>query len=73
MQHAHQVGVFHRDLKPSNIVLVDGQFTDARIIDFGVAHLMGASQESAVAQSTTIAGTPAYMSPDQIDGRAYDA
>ncbi len=73
LQHAHQVGVFHRDLKPSNILLVDGHFTDARIIDFGVAHLIGASQESAVAQSTTIAGTPAYMSPDQIDGRAYDA
>jgi serine/threonine-protein kinase len=59
---AHDKGVLHRDLKPSNIML-DGQGR-ARITDFGLAVRGDEPAEG------RIIGTPAYMSPEQLDGRA---
>ena len=59
---AHDKGVLHRDLKPSNIML-DGQGR-ARITDFGLAVRGDEPVEG------RIIGTPAYMSPEQWDGRA---
>jgi len=59
---AHDKGVLHRDLKPSNIML-DGQGR-ARITDFGLAVRGDESDEG------RIIGTPAYMSPEQLAGRA---
>ncbi|MGW7526532.1 protein kinase domain-containing protein [Streptomyces sp. NPDC054783] len=57
------VGIVHRDLKPSNVLLgPDG----ARIIDFGVAHTADASSLTMTGQHL---GTPAYMSPEQAEGR----
>ncbi|MBZ0111420.1 MAG: serine/threonine protein kinase [Thermoanaerobaculia bacterium] len=57
---AHEKGVLHRDLKPANI-LIDGK-GNARITDFGIAELVS-EQEAGV-----IAGTPAYMAPEQLAG-----
>lgn len=58
---AHDIGVLHRDLKPANVMIdADG---NARILDFGLA---GLSEE--LPDNELIAGTPAYMAPEQIDG-----
>ncbi|MCI1730337.1 MAG: tetratricopeptide repeat protein [Chiayiivirga sp.] len=59
--HAHQKGVIHRDLKPANILVaeIDGRALP-KIIDFGIA--TAASRAVATAE---VAGTPAYMSPEQ--------
>ncbi|MCA9801115.1 MAG: protein kinase [Cyanobacteria bacterium HKST-UBA02] len=68
ISYAHGEGVLHRDLKSSNILLsgLDSGNPDVRIIDFGVA-LGKYSSDGAI-----IAGTPAYMPPDQALGRSYD-
>ncbi len=61
---AHDQGVVHRDLKPANIML-DGR-GNARIMDFGIAGLA----EPLAAGHDAGAGTPAYMAPEQHDGKA---
>jgi tetratricopeptide (TPR) repeat protein len=71
VQHAHQKGVIHRDLKPSNVLVseVDGKPLP-RIIDFGIAKAaQGAGFDGThLTTDDQIIGTPAYMSPEQIDG-----
>src|SRR5262245_20581541 len=59
---AHDRGVLHRDLKPSNI-MIDGRGR-ARVTDFGLAALGGE-----VTGREALAGTPAYMAPEQLAGR----
>ena len=63
VQHAHQKGVIHRDLKPANLLVdeVDGRALP-RIIDFGIA------TASSLTEGREVAGTPAYMSPEQAAG-----
>jgi serine/threonine protein kinase len=69
VQHAHQKGIIHRDLKPSNILVTrreDGVPTP-KIIDFGVAKALAASSVELNPPSPAwLAGTPAYMSPEQM-------
>src|SRR5437773_1660265 len=59
---AHEQGILHRDLKPAN-VMIDGRGR-ARITDFGLARLAGE-----INRADVVAGTPAYMAPEQISGK----
>jgi serine/threonine protein kinase len=60
LHYAHSRGVIHRDIKPSNLMLtVDN---DVRIIDFGIA----ICTDSEVSRIEGIAGSPSYMSPEQV-------
>lgn len=67
IQHAHLKGVIHRDLKPSNIMVSsDGQ---PHVVDFGLARTFWENKESiTISVEGEIAGTPAYMSPEQAAG-----
>ncbi len=68
LAEAHRLGIIHRDIKPSNI-MIDHE-GNAKIMDFGLAR----SFEGTGATSTgAVAGTPDYMSPEQVEGKELDA
>jgi len=60
LHYSHGRGVIHRDIKPSNIMLTINN--DVRIIDFGIAIV----SDSEVSRMESIAGSPSYMSPEQV-------
>ena len=66
LQEAHNHGVVHRDLKPANI-MVDKR-NEPIIMDFGLARQLHRDETVRITQSGMLIGTPAYMSPEQIDG-----
>lgn len=67
LDYAHEEGVIHRDLKLQNILLDDKNV--AYLSDFGIARLVDGTRLTATGQ---IAGTPMYMSPEQIRGKPVD-
>ena len=71
---AHSKGVVHRDLKPENIMRnADGRL---KILDFGLARIERRADAPAMAGATApgaLVGTPAYMSPEQLNGEPADA
>src|SRR5258708_38429009 len=68
LHFAHQQDIVHRDVKPSNIMVLKNSL--AKITDFGIARL----PNSAVKTMTgLILGSPRYMSPEQVIGKAIDS
>ena len=74
IQHAHQKGIIHRDIKPSNILVAEQDGVPVpKVIDFGIAKAMGGQLAgSTVSVHEQFIGTPAYMSPEQADGKSED-
>ncbi|HET6843104.1 MAG TPA: protein kinase [Candidatus Angelobacter sp.] len=69
---AHQAGVLHRDFKCGNVILIgSGDAVRAVVTDFGIARWTRSTQDSAgmVTTQGAIFGTPAYMSPEQLQGK----
>ena len=72
---AHARGIVHRDLKPENIMVIrgpEGQ-EQVKVVDFGLAILVGPEAEQRLTREGIISGTPAYMSPEQVKGGEMDA
>ncbi len=67
LAHAHAQGIIHRDVKPANALFAaNGQL---KLTDFGLAKLRGGNT---ITQTGARLGTPAYMSPEQVEGREID-
>ena len=83
VQHAHDHGVLHRDIKPENILLEHltqeaevlsqaGSRVERhipRLTDFGLARII--DDETGVSKSGMLVGTPKYMAPEQLHGKAH--
>ncbi len=80
LAEAHALGIVHRDLKPDNMMMVHEQLVGERvkILDFGIARLVGTDQLEASQDGSSedalqtydgvVVGSPHYMAPEQTDG-----
>jgi eukaryotic-like serine/threonine-protein kinase len=66
----HRRGIIHRDLKPPNVIVAtDGS---VKLLDFGVAKVMGLDADLTRRSDGVVLGTAAYMSPEQVTGKEAD-
>src|SRR5207237_570305 len=74
---AHSLGIVHRDLKPANLFLTQRRDGSAlvKVLDFGISKaLQEASVAPSMTQTSTIMGSPLYMSPEQVrSSKSVDA
>jgi len=71
LSEAHEQGIIHRDLKPANIMLESvGGNEVVKVVDFGIAKVVSGANVTATGR---VIGTPAYMSPEQVEGLTITA
>ena len=82
LAEAHRAGVVHRDLKPENVMVGDPTRRDdhgsdrldptVKVLDFGIAKVIGTNADPSITQVGAVFGTPKYMSPEQATGKPVD-
>ena len=74
LEIAHARQIIHRDIKPRNIFLArnGGGAATVKVLDFGVAKVVGLTAEDQLTRSGTILGTPEFMAPEQATGKGAD-
>jgi len=68
LSEAHDSGLIHRDIKPANLMAAyrGGQYDVAKLLDFGLVKTLRQNDSVHVSQEGTVAGSPLYMSPEQV-------
>lgn len=76
LREAHRRGIIHRDIKPANLLLVQDGYELVKVLDFGIAKMMHKEFDSQdevlheITRSGTFLGTPEYMAPEAMAGKA---
>lgn len=76
LREAHRRGIVHRDIKPANILLIRDGLETVKVLDFGIAKILqpeptlSAETPMEITRSGTLLGTPEYMAPEAMTGRA---